>query len=437
LNDAVISAAGPATPVSISADGSYNAIAVHADIGLPPFSVETKAAKLPVTLKLASGTTRLAFEGTATDPLDVDGLDGRMTLGAPKPGEVFALAGFAGQIELPVTFAGQFSRNDILWRLADGVGTLDGDIVKADIRMQEGAKHQPDAIAIDASFGHLDLGALTPAAEPQPPGQMSLLVDPEPGVAVDAHIAAGHIRYRTIEADDFDLKAKLGPGLLSVEQIEAKIAGGSARSRMTVTRDGDKSVIDFDGSLDQVDAAALARLMGWGPLPAGGPVSSSVSGNMTGATLAEARGANRIFAVLSMGGGTFDRHLIGMASTDIRSFIGGQKGLSRLSCLIAVLDLKDGIGSIAPLRIRTADGTIVGGGTYDARHDSIDMTIGTQRSTTSVFALDVPVRISGPLANFTVRPALGAALATSAAGNLDALPPAIQSFAASNPCSAR
>ncbi len=424
LNDITVSAPAPDKPASLVGDGSYNGIALHADIQLPPFSIETKAPTLPVSFKLTSGTASLAFQGTATDPLDADGLDGRMTLDAPNPGELMALAGFARPIAVPLTLAGRFSRNDTLWRLAEGVGTLDGDMLKADLKMQEGAKHQPDAVTIDAGFGHLDIGAFAPAADPQPPGQMSLLVDPEPGVTVDAHIAAGHIRYRTIQGEDFDLKAKLAPGLLAVEQVAAKIAGGSAQSRVTVTRDGDKGVVDFDGSLDQVDAAGLARLMGWGPPPAGGPVSSRVGGNMTGATLAEARDANRIFAVLSMGNGTFDRKLVGMASTDIRSFLGGQKGLSQLSCLIAVLDLKDGIGSIAPLRIRTADGTIVGGGTYDARRDAIDVTIGTQRSTTSFFALDVPVRISGPLSNFAIKPALGASLGASAAGNPGALPPA-------------
>jgi hypothetical protein len=126
-----------------------------------------------------------------------------------------------------------------------------------------------------------------------------------------------------------------------------------------------------------------------------------------------------------------------MASTDVRSLFGGRTGLSQLSCLLAVLDLHDGLGTLAPLTIRTSDGTIVGGGTYDARHDVVDMIIGTQSSTTSYFALDVPVRISGPVSDFTVRPAFGASRSVNATGNNDNLPPELKIFAASKSCPAR
>jgi uncharacterized protein involved in outer membrane biogenesis len=439
LNDVAVLTASPDSPVTLVGDGSYNGIAVHADVGLPAFSaLYTAAAKLPVSFKLTSGTASLAFEGSATDPLNADGVEGRMTLDAPKPQELLALAGFAGRIDLPLTLAGAFSRNDTLWRLRDGAGTLDGDMLKASLQMQEGARHQPDAIMIDAGFGHLDLNALAPSGEPpQPAGKMSLLVDPDPGATIDAHVAAGHFAYRSIQADDFDLNFKLAPGLLAIEQIAANIAGGSAKSRVTVTRKNDEGLVDFDGALANVDAGKLAILMGWGALPVSGPVNSHVSGHMTGATLAEARGANRIFAILAMSGGTIDRHLVGMASTDIRSLFGGRTGLSRLSCLLAILDLRDGLGTIAPLTIRTSDGTIVGAGTYDARHDLIDMTIGTQSSTTSFFALDIPVRISGPVSDFSVRPAFGASRSINATGNSDKLPPDMKTFAASNACPMR
>ena len=153
--------------------------------------------------------------------------------------------------------------------------------------------------------------------------------------------------------------------------------------------------------------------------------------------MAEARSANRIFAIVAMAGGTMDRHLVGLASTDVRSLFGLRTGLSRLSCLLAILDLRDGLGAIAPLTIRTSDGTIIGSGTYDARRDVVDMTIGTQSATTSVFALDVPVRISGPVSNFTIRPAFGAARAIGTGIDIGTLPPELQSFAASKPCPAR
>lgn len=438
LNDIAVTTASADTPVSIKGNGSYNDIPVLVDIALPPFSIAANRAKFPVSFTLRSGTTSLAFEGTATDPLDADGLQGRLVLDSPKPSEVFALAGYTGQSNLPLVLAGQFSRNDTLWRLANGEGTLDGDKLKANIEMREGARHQPDSISLDMAFGHLDLDTLMLTDESkQPAGKMSLLVDSNPGVLLDAHIVAGHIVYRTIEADAFDLKAKTAPSVVSVDQIAANIAGGSAKSRVTISRQGDSGNVDFDGSLTDVDVTKLAKLMGWGTLPISGPVNSHVTGNMAGATLADARGTNRIFAVLSMADGTMDRQLIGMASTDVRSLFGGRRGLSTLSCLLAVLNLRDGLGTIAPVRIKTSDGTIAGAGTYDARRDVVDLTIGTLSATTSAFALDIPVRVSGPVSNFIVRPAFGASRTLAASGDISALPVELQNLVTTNPCSAR
>ncbi len=441
VDDGAVGAAAADKPVSVLADGSYNGTPVHAAITLASsLALHGEAPTLPAEVTLTSGTTVLAFKGTATDPLGADGLKGQLVLKAPKPQELLAIAGLSGEINLPLTLGGKFSHAGGFWQLADGSGTLDGDTLQAAFEIQEGARRQPDKLKLDATFKQLDINALAPLYETTPgsSGGISLLVDPAPGTLLDAHIAVGHIVYRTIQAEEFDLKAKVGPGVVTVEQIALNIAGGSARSRFSITDRDNKAVIDFDGSLADVDAARMSKLLGWGTLPLGGPVTSRVSGTMTGATLAEARAVNRISAVVSMSGGTIDRNLVSLASTDVRLLFGGGKGSGTLSCLLAVLDLRDGQGTIAPLKIMTPDGTITGGGTYDLRHDEIDMTIGTQSATTSFFALDVPVRISGPVSDFTVRPAFGAAARRlTAIGDIAGLPPDMRSFAESSACAAQ
>lgn len=434
IDDGTVAAAAPDKPVSFKIEGSYNGISFRGDAALPAFmDLHSSAKNFPVSFKIDSGMLSLAFEGTSADPLNADGLNGRMILNAPKPRELLAIAGFAGKLDLPLTLSGNVSRNDTLWQISGGMGVWDGDMFTTDLKMQEGKRHEPDDITLDAGFDRLDLDALA-SGTPQPPGKTSLLVDPDPGMLLDAHVAAAHLTYRTIQAEEFDLKAKLSPGKLAVEQIAANIAGGSARSKIVVTNRDGKGVVEFDGALTGVDVVRLAKVMGWGVPPLSGPLSSRVSGTMTGATLAEARGANQISVVLSMADGTFDRELVRMASTDIRSLFGGDNKLSRLSCLLGVVNLRDGRGTIAPLTIRTADGTIVGGGVYDAQRDAIDVTVATQSKTTSFFALDVPVRISGPLSNFSVRPVFGGSRSPSVTDNIGDLPADLRSFATSNPC---
>jgi hypothetical protein len=335
----------------------------------------------------------------------------------------------------PLTLTGTFTHAGSAWQLADGVGTLDGGAFTAAFKVQEGIGSQPDAVSVDTAFKQLDLDAyLIPSAAPQNSPSMSLLVDPDPGVLLDAHLAADRFLYDRIDASEFDLKARLEPGLLTVQQLALSIAGGSAKSRVTIANTDGKAKVDFDGSLADVDLAKLAKILDWGKLPLGGPLTSHVSGSMTGATVAEARTANRIFALVSMAGGTIDRHLVSLASTDVRTLFGGGTGQGTLTCLLAVLDLKDGKGAIAPVRIETSDGTILGAGSYDALKDFVDITIGTKRSTTSFFALDVPVRLSGPVDDISVAPAFGASRTLTTTGNIAALPADMQALAKSAPC---
>jgi uncharacterized protein involved in outer membrane biogenesis len=435
LDDFAVTAKAPDTPVSLGGDGSYNGIALHADARLPAFArLHTKTKTFPISITLTSGTVSLGLEGNARDPLNFDGIDGRLVLAAPKPQEVLALAGVTGKIDLPLTLGGTFKRDDRLWQLTTADGTMDGIPVKAEFKLQEGGRKSLDALTADLGFQTLDIDKLVPPADPkQPADQGSLLVDAAPGTLLDIHVAAGHVAYRTIEADTFDLKVKVAPGQVSVDQLMMEVAGGSARSKLTITNRDTKAAVDFDGALTGVDAARLAKLMGWGKMPIGGPITSHVSGSMTGATIAEAREANRIFGVLTMSDGTIDRQLVSLASTDIRSLF-GRTGSGKLNCLLVILNLQDGHGTIAPLRIKTSDGTITGGGYYDARRDYLDMTIGTQSATTSFFSLDVPVRISGPATDPGISPVFGGSRRLTAAGKLDELPDDLRAFAGANAC---
>ena len=67
--------------------------------------------------------------------------------------------------------------------------------------------------------------------------------------------------------------------------------------------------------------------------------------------------------MLSMQGGTLERKITEGASTDLRLLFRAPEGTARIACLFGVLDMRDGVGRVAPLRIRTPDGTINGAAT--------------------------------------------------------------------------
>jgi hypothetical protein len=107
-----------------------------------------------------------------------------------------------------------------------------------------------------------------------------------------------------------------------------------------------------------------------------------------------------------------------------------------VTCLLGIVTLKDGIGVISPLRLESQSAVAVGAGKIDLHRDRLDLTVRTERASTSFFALDIPVRISGPLDNLGAAPLAGSDedwLRTPTA-IADALPPDLQKIAADSAC---
>jgi AsmA family protein len=132
------------------------------------------------------------------------------------------------------------------------------------------------------------------------------------------------------------------------------------------------------------------------------------------------------------------RDLIEKASTDMRSLFRKREGVVRVTCLLGIADLRNGIGTIWPLRLRTSDGTLVGHGHVDFLRQRLELTIQSVSASTSFFAIDVPVRVSGDFRRLRVQPEIDSFAASSGAptGNdpLHGVPQEMRPLAERNLC---
>jgi hypothetical protein len=433
IKEASLATANPDAAVSLKAKGSYRALPLALTADLASFAVlHRSAVPFPAKIDIRTEINQLDFEGTFTDPLDVDGAEGKLALHAPSLVELANGAGIDGAPDVAVEITGRLTRNGDVTKIDDGHGTIAGQTFGGGLELHEGAPRQPDALKLEAGFPRLDSNTIFKSSPGPSPG-ISLVMDPAPATLLDIHVTAGHLVYRTIAADDFAIAAKIGVGTLSVDDIALSIAGGIARSKISIANNAaGKGVVSFDGSLSGVDADKMGELLGWGPLPVDGAITSRAIGSMIGADMNEARGTNRIFAVVAMSSGTIDRDIVRKASTDIRMLFGADNGVRKLQCLLGVLNLRDGKGTIGPVRIKSSAGTIAGGGTYDSVNDHIDLVIGAQSR--SWFSLDVPVRIAGPVTDFSVVPAFGASRTLNDIRLPDDLPQSLKDIATASPC---
>jgi len=100
--------------------------------------------------------------------------------------------------------------------------------------------------------------------------------------------------------------------------------------------------------------------------------------------------------------------------------------------------MRGGVGTVSPLRVRAADGTIAGMARFDLNRRWFDLTIGSEAKTTGFFALDIPVRVSGSFASPGVAPARwsdGGRALLAATDTVGHLPPGMRDLARRNPCS--
>jgi uncharacterized protein involved in outer membrane biogenesis len=442
LADVTLTAAAADQPLVLRAQGTYQSVPVtlSGTLGTPD-QLRDGTTPFPYPLRATAPDTVLTFDGTSRDPLNFDRLDGRLALEARSPGAILTMAGAAPGPAIPLSLAGPFIRQGDLWRLTEATGALAGEALTAPLlELDEGASGQPDRVATQIAFTRLDinrlLGAPSSGGDPDD-ADLPLTIAAAPDPELRAEATAQRLLYAQLDATDVRLVAEAKPGLIKVEAFALTAYGGRIEASGELVPAPRGGRITAEASLEGANIDTLRRAFGIRTLPLLGAVQARTAIAAEAATLNEATRRAEIGAVVAMRGGSVAREVIEMASTDIRALFRTARGQTPMTCLLAVVSMRAGRGEVAPLRIRAETGTISGLATFDLDRQQLDLVIGSQSETTSDFALDIPVRVSGSFADPDIAPARwsGEGRARLAAGDRVApLPASLQAFARQNPC---
>jgi uncharacterized protein involved in outer membrane biogenesis len=431
-------------PVRLTADGAYNGVPLQLAAVLAPFTVLRQAAvAYPVDLRLTSGETVLTFRGTTGHPFTIDDSHGTLALTAPTPEALYRIMKIDSGVAPAIRLTGTVGHAGTVWQLTEARGAVNAAVIEQGaITLTEG-DGKPDRVAVDLVFGQLDLNTvLRSKGGSASNGDMPLAVETGPDPEVDVKLSAHNLAYAGVEA----VEATVRPGKIAVEALSMGYLGAKIRATGEITEvdrghsAGERSgggTVSAEVEVADLDIQALRRLLGIGSLPLAGRVEGQLSVKGTGATLNEAAREARISTVATMTGGSIARKIIELASTDARTLFRIARGMTPIACAVAVLDVRAGIGTISPLRIETADGTIVAKGRFDLYRGTLDLTVNSESRTTSVFALDVPLRVNGTLSNPRIGPAelSSAGRAGVASGDdVSRLVPSLQPFARRSRC---
>jgi AsmA family protein len=263
---------------------------------------------------------------------------------------------------------------------------------------------------------------------------LSLHLEDRRGTNIAWRIVSTLLKYRKMRIADAGFQGRLASGAISLEQLKFALAGGTLDASGSANNVAGVGHVAVRAALSGFDAGQLSRLAGAEAAQIAGRLDGGAALDMTGDTVKSALKASRGHVVLAVTQAHVARDLIEKASTDLRSLFRRREGVVKVTCLLGVVDLRNGIGTIWPLRLRTPDGTLDGHGHVDFLRQRLDLTIQSVSASTSFFAMDVPVSVSGDFRNLHVRPVIGPSAASTGNDPLHDVPQEMRPLAERNLC---
>lgn len=441
VSAAWLQAEGASAPVRLQAEGSYNDLELAIDATLSSFAA-LRAVPRPVgvdgTVTAKSSTIR--FQGTMTDPIGFEGIVGRIETDAALD-ELSAALGGPGGLDARLVSQGTLSKQAERWRLTQLDATLAETEVTGSAGLDEGKRGQPDHFIADLTTSSLDLqrvlARLQGAATSAGGAGIPLQVEQNPGETFAAKLNAKQVTYGRYALDTLVADIRKEPGRIVLGELSFGLAEGRVQMSGLNETAGKGGHLKLDAALSAGNVGRIMAMTGGDPSMVGGKLDARATLEMTGTTLEDGLAASQGQAVLSMRGGRVSREFLRLASIDLRLLLREGKGNASIVCFLTVANMRNGLLSLAPLRLKTREGNFSGGGEIDLRRAAVDLYLRSDSKSTHFWALDIPLHITGSLTHPKAMPSSGRAVSAQggrAASNLRLLSPSLRQAVDGNLC---
>lgn len=379
----------------------------------------------PVRLAVEAAGARLAIAGTIARPLEMTGLDLEVSFSGKQLDRIGKIA----KINLPAVgyrLSGKLlgspqrlALNGL--QVSVGKSNLSGDV-------QVGLAGRRPRIDAALSSSLIDLDALLPVTEKSErtvgKEKKKRVFDDTPlrldgFSALDAlvRLNAGSIRAGGVVAEGVGLTAELKAGVLAVKPFAAGFSGG---------RVAGVAVLDTRGGTARLRSAITVEGLDVGRLLKDGGIADEVSGSIDGDLSVSATGASvrELMAGLDgrvsvIGGkGRINNTALDILSADVLGTLApflGKSDSTAVNCMVARLDIENGVAAVTAMIFDTETLTIAGSGRIDLGEETLDITLTPRPKKTSLLNLATPILVTGTLTAPSVIPD-PAGLARKAAG---------------------
>lgn len=382
-------------PLTLRAEGGYQGTPVTLEAIFPDTTAPYRGSDgIRVEGRVEGATVRL--QGRIWEPLAFDRIEARLTLEARSLRGLLALGGggMPGIAALPARLDGRAWRQGPNWALEEASGQIGQDRLTGSLELEESEPGGADRIGLRVDFATLHPRELAGGGAGSWSDAGIALDDPQ--LRLEARLRAEEVVLTTPVARQVRAELRLDREGLQVRDLAARVAQGELRGGGTLRPAGTGGAMDVALDLLALDLAALARLLEAEAPPLAGRIGGGLRLRGEAATLGAALGRAEGHALLVVGEGSLSRALLQRASLNLRSLLGdAAEGTVALRCVLAAGRVQQGLLRVAPLRLRSAEGNLSGGGTVALPELRLDLLLAGESSSTGLLALDLPVRVQG------------------------------------------
>lgn len=434
--------------VDVSAQGRYRGREIKADgvVGDPRL-LRDAARPYPVKADISAGQTKIEVDGTIDDPLNFENFDLRIAVAGPNAEELFPLFGLATPETPPYALSAKVVREGALIGLRQLQGTVgDSDLSGGLAVHTDRTPIFLEGELLSKTLDFDDIGPLiglppsTDSGETVSKAQQQkaraavesdrVLPDVPLDVtrlnALDAKLVyeAQSIQSSFAPLTDVSLKLDITDGVLKLEPLHVKLAGGDAVAFVTV----DSNVADVSTAVDlrlrDISMAEIATAIA-GENDTKGRMTGRVELHAIGNTVRDALSNANGQSGLVLQQGQISHLIVELAGLDVGQALGvlvdGDAPLP-VRCAVGNASVENGVASINSLVLDTPDTKLTVNGDVALGREELDLVLRAHPKDISLLSLRTPVTVGGSFADpqIGIDPS-GAALRAGAAIALSVL----------------
>ena len=408
--------------VSLSGKGKFEGMPFRLDIrGGSVLRLQDETVPYPLRIEAAIGDTRVAFDGTLTDPLHPDVFDIALEMSGASLSDLFPIFGVPLPPTPPYNLEGRLKHDGALWTMAGLNGRVGDSDLSGDLTIDTGrdppfmrAKLVSQVLDFDDLAGFIgatpQAGAGETASAQQKEAAREEDADPRvlPNVPIDlsrlrAMNMAVDYTGRRIKAPKLpleNLKAalRLENGVLTLKPIEFGVADGTI---------GGTLILDGRKDMPRVTSDLLLRRLSLKPFFAVTDMADLTAGRFggrirlvgNGRSLAEVLGASSGETTVAMTGGSLSPLLVELIGLDIAEtlaiVVSDLQTPVPIRCAFGQFKVEQGSMTTDGIVVDTSDSTLLGSGAINLGSEKIAMTIRADPKDVSPLSANAPIAVTG------------------------------------------